>query len=136
MTPDPNIVTAEIVEVPKPERPELWAALYQPVERSWMISGLAKSLDKLKVACYTATLPWIPIRIPGTATHPQPAAPVTDAVAELMAMEDVARVEFDKINGGCYCDVYSRSGRKMAMESGSNYQAAVSACLAKIRGQA
>ena len=67
---EPRIVDAEVVEMPKPERPELWAALYRPVERSWMLSGLAESLDKLKVACYTATLPWVAVKIPGTAPAP------------------------------------------------------------------
>ncbi len=120
-TPPMNEVTAEVVEVPKPERPEMWVNIYFDNGKTWSIGvPRASKEDALKAAArdYHSL-----IRIPASTTAPEP-----DWVAELLKSgRPIFAVHFD---GLIQCQLHGSDSTKAY---GPTPALAAKACVLKLR---
>ena len=126
-------VTAEVVESPKPVRPELWLVVYESGprdDRSWFTDvypneamateALQGRLGKWPTA-FIATVP------------ASTAAPEPDWVAELCVDEKHHAKSWRNPTSGNWCVVCIRSGVDVEFGIGDTQQLAAKACVMKLR---
>ncbi len=119
-----NEVIAEVVEVPKPERPELWVCLYADAdgwafEGPWATEELARHEAEQWAYAH-------PVRIPASTAASEP-----DWIMELLRLGYDPLISFDSRCVNC---ILWRGSTGELRGTGPDPQSAAKACVQRLRG--
>lgn len=127
-----NPITAEVIEVPKPDRPELWANVYVNSRGAWDCCVFEERLQA-ESAMRCPRVGDCIVRVPASTAAAEP-----DAVEELRRLGYRVTIEAAVIRPGYTCVVVDDTSAQPKMIAVRcempDYKAAARACLAKIRG--